>query len=85
MRLTYNSAFATFARDIDDPTPSGAALIQFDVVAQAGGATGVAQLLGGMWLPPEALGVLKTGTVLDRDPLTGLVARWTRRETGRSY
>ena len=34
VRLTYNSAFATFARNIDDPTPSGAALIQFDVVAQ---------------------------------------------------
>ncbi|MFN8464414.1 MAG: hypothetical protein U0X20_02640 [Caldilineaceae bacterium] len=44
-------------------------------IAQTGGATGVAQILGGMWLPPEALGVLKAGTVLDRDPLTGLVTR----------
>ena len=44
-------------------------------IAHAGGATGVAQILGGMWLPPEALGVLKAGTVLDRDPLTGLVTR----------
>jgi hypothetical protein len=44
-------------------------------IAQTGGATGVAQLLGGMWLPPEALGVLKGGAVLDRDSLTGVVTR----------
>ena len=44
-------------------------------IAQAGSATGVAQILGGMWLPPEALGVLKVRTVLDRDPLTGLVTQ----------
>ena len=44
-------------------------------VSQSAGATGVAQIFGGTWLPPEALGVLKTGAVLDRDPLTGLVTR----------
>ncbi len=44
-------------------------------ISQSGGATGVAQIFGGMWLPPEALGVLKTGSVLDRDPLTGVVTQ----------
>jgi hypothetical protein len=41
----------------------------------SGGATGVAQVFGGMWLPPEALSVLKTGAVLDRDLQTGIVTR----------
>jgi hypothetical protein len=44
-------------------------------IGQSGGATGVAQIFGSMWLPPEALGVLKTGSELDRDPLTGVVTR----------
>jgi hypothetical protein len=39
------------------------------------GATGVAQIFGGLWLPPEALGVLKTGDVLDRDAQTGVTTR----------
>lgn len=36
------------------------------------GATGVQQLFGGFWLPPEALDVLETGDVLDQDRLTGI-------------
>jgi hypothetical protein len=44
-------------------------------VGTSSGATGVAQIFGGMWLPPEALGVLAAGAVLDRDPLTGVVTR----------
>lgn len=44
-------------------------------IAQNSGATGVAQIIGGIWLPPEALGVLHAGDVLDRDPLTGYVTR----------
>ena len=44
-------------------------------VGQSVGATGVAQIFGGMWLPPEALGVLKAGAVLDRDRLTGVIIR----------
>lgn len=44
-------------------------------ISQNIGATGVAQIFGGLWLPPEALGVLKPGAVLDRDPLTGFVTR----------
>ena len=39
------------------------------------GATGVAQLFGGLWLPPEALGALKAGALLDRDAITGFVTR----------
>jgi hypothetical protein len=35
----------------------------------------VAQIFGGLWLPPEALGVLETGDVLDRDPQTDVVTR----------
>jgi hypothetical protein len=35
----------------------------------------VAQIFGGMWLPPEARGVLAAGAVLDRDPQTGVVTR----------
>lgn len=41
-------------------------------IGQTRSATGVAQLAGGLWLPPEALGVLKAGAVLDRDPDTGM-------------
>jgi hypothetical protein len=33
--------------------------------------TGVAQLTDALWLPPEALGALRDGQVLDRDPMTG--------------
>lgn len=36
------------------------------------GATGVTQIFGGFWLPPEALDVLEAGRVLDQDPLTGI-------------
>lgn len=35
-------------------------------------ATGPTQLFGGYWLPQEAIAVLKTGMVLDQDPLTGI-------------
>ena len=52
-------------------------------IAQGSGATGVAQIFGGIWLPPQALGVLHAGEVLDRDPLTGLetsVAEATARQ-----
>lgn len=35
-------------------------------------ANGAMQLFGAYWLPPEALDVLETGTVLDQDPLTGI-------------
>jgi hypothetical protein len=33
-RVTYRIAFANFARQRDEPTPSGTGLIQYDVVAQ---------------------------------------------------
>lgn len=35
-------------------------------------ATGTMQLFGGSWLSPEAIKVLKTGLVLDEDPLSGI-------------
>jgi hypothetical protein len=40
---------------------------------QSSGATGVAQIFGGIWLPPEALNMLEAGDVLDRDPITQVV------------
>jgi hypothetical protein len=33
--------------------------------------TGVAQIFDALWLPPEAVGTLRDGQVLDRDPVTG--------------
>ncbi len=35
-------------------------------------ATGPMQIFGGFWLPPEAIAVLKAGTVLDQDPISGI-------------
>jgi hypothetical protein len=35
-------------------------------------ATGPMQIFGGYWLPPEAIALLKTGTQLDQDPISGI-------------
>ena len=38
-------------------------------------ATGTMQLFGGYWLSPQAIKVLKTGLVLDEDPLSSIQVR----------
>ena len=43
--------------------------------------SGTAQF-GGLWIPPRAMGMLRTGQVLDRDPTTGIVTQVTSTGNG---
>jgi hypothetical protein len=49
--------------------------MQGQTIGSSVGATGVAQLFGGLWLPPEALETLEAGNVLDQDPITEVETR----------
>jgi hypothetical protein len=83
-RVLYNFASATFARNQDDPTPSGGGLIEYDVVAQnrrnvvfistliSTDIQGIVATLWRLLATPEAIAVLKTGMVLDQDRVTGI-------------
>lgn len=72
MDIRITRAGATWTEHTQQPILSGQPL------ARTLGATGVSQLFGGLWLPPEARAALETGAVLDVDPLTEIETRADR-------